>query len=155
MNAAAKTMFALFLASGSMLGQTIDGDNDGLPDAWEAAHGLAAANPADALIDNDGDGMLNLLEYALGGDPRVNDPATRPRAEFTDAFAISFNRRMDPQFSIVAERTDSLSPPAWSTNGLFLSARQEIGLDLERVTYRVTPSVPEPRAQFFRVAVRR
>jgi hypothetical protein len=34
-----------------------------MPDAWERAHGLDAANPADGPRDRDGDGYTNLEEY--------------------------------------------------------------------------------------------
>ncbi len=45
-----------------------DTDNDGLPDYWEVATGLAT-NPAHAQIDSDGDGLSNLAEYRLGTNP--------------------------------------------------------------------------------------
>jgi hypothetical protein len=54
-----------------------DSDMDGLPDAWEVAHGL---DPNDATGDNgadgdpDSDGLVNLDEYNLGTHP--NDPDT-------------------------------------------------------------------------------
>ena len=37
-----------------------DADSDGMPDAWERANGLDPADPADALLDPDGDGHDNL-----------------------------------------------------------------------------------------------
>ena len=43
-----------------------DADGDGLPDAWESAHGLSSA---DALADSDGDGQRNLGEYRSGTNP--------------------------------------------------------------------------------------
>lgn len=46
-----------------------DTDQDGMPDAWELAYGLNLGNPSDALVDSDGDGYANVLEYAIGGDP--------------------------------------------------------------------------------------
>jgi len=40
-----------------------DSDHDGMPDAWEAAHGLSASNAADRNGDADCDGYTNLEEY--------------------------------------------------------------------------------------------
>lgn len=47
-----------------------DSDNDGLPDGWEAAHGLNVLDPADAGSDPDDDGLTSLQEYNAGTDPR-------------------------------------------------------------------------------------
>ena len=46
-----------------------DADGDGLPDDWEAAHGLSAADAGDAALDSDGDGLKNWEEYIAGTDP--------------------------------------------------------------------------------------
>jgi pectate lyase len=40
-----------------------DSDDDGMPDAWEAARGLDPRNPADAPLDRDGDGYTNVEEF--------------------------------------------------------------------------------------------
>ncbi|WP_300670725.1 choice-of-anchor U domain-containing protein [Desulfoluna sp.] len=53
-----------------------DDDNDGMPDAWEQAHGLNPLSPADADLDMDGDGISNAREYALGTLP--DNPADHP-----------------------------------------------------------------------------
>jgi hypothetical protein len=47
-----------------------DNDGDGLPHAWELAHGLDDSNPADALLDSDGDGQDNTTEFLAGTEPR-------------------------------------------------------------------------------------
>lgn len=44
----------------------IDTDRDGLPDAWEIAHGLNPADPGDGPQDPDGDGFTNLEDWLNG-----------------------------------------------------------------------------------------
>jgi len=41
----------------------VDSDRDGMPDAWEKAHGLNPNDPADRNTDRDGDGYTDLEEY--------------------------------------------------------------------------------------------
>lgn len=55
-----------------------DGDGDGLPDAWETAHGLNPADPADASADLNGDGYANIEDFLNGLDPRA------PKTDWTD-----------------------------------------------------------------------
>ena len=40
-----------------------DQDRDGMPDAWEKAHGLNPTDPTDRNADRDGDGYTNLEKY--------------------------------------------------------------------------------------------
>ena len=47
-----------------------DSDRDGMPDAWERAHGLNPASAADGPADADGDLYTNIEEYLNGTDPR-------------------------------------------------------------------------------------
>jgi hypothetical protein len=46
-----------------------DDDNDGMPDVWEANHGLDPLDPDDADDDPDKDGHTNLQEYLSNTDP--------------------------------------------------------------------------------------
>ncbi len=69
----------------------IDSDLDGLPDAWELAHGLKLF-AYDSTADLDGDGRTNLQEYNAGSDPEVDDwphsdvPASTPSIVDTGAY---------------------------------------------------------------------
>lgn len=46
-----------------------DRDGDGLPDGWEEAHGHLDPERKDSLRDEDGDGYLEIEEWACGLDP--------------------------------------------------------------------------------------
>lgn len=49
----------------------LDADGDLIPDDWEVEVGLDPADSADALMDYDQDGLVNLAEFTHGGDPYV------------------------------------------------------------------------------------
>lgn len=49
----------------------LDTDHDGLPDAWENAHGLNPRDAADAVEDSNGDGYTNIEDFINGLDPRA------------------------------------------------------------------------------------
>ncbi len=71
-----------------------DFDHDGLPDAWEIAHGLSTNNPADASFDLDHDGLSNLEEYLAGTDPTAAASALRIDNLFPlpgSGFVLQFN----------------------------------------------------------------
>ena len=53
-----------------------DSDHDGIPDAYEMAHGLDRFNAADAALDRDGDGVSNLDEFILATAADVPDHYT-------------------------------------------------------------------------------
>ena len=44
----------------------LDRDGDGMPDEWEARHGLDPADASDSSADRDGDGYTNIEEWLNG-----------------------------------------------------------------------------------------
>ena len=51
----------------------VDDDGDGLPDAWELEFGLDPADPEDAALDPDDDGLTTLAEFNASTDPNRSD----------------------------------------------------------------------------------
>lgn len=63
--------------SGDWLLLEPDNDFDGMPNAWEIAHGLNPNDPSDAGIDSDNDGLTNFEEFLSGTDPQSGSSAFR------------------------------------------------------------------------------
>lgn len=65
----------------------MDSDGDWMWDDWEVDHGLEPNNPADGLLDADGDGLANQLEFVFmdkGFDPFVANSASFPWSDDPD-----------------------------------------------------------------------
>jgi hypothetical protein len=58
--------------------ESADTDDDGMGDNFEVRFGLNLNDPADALIDNDSDGLSNLDEFQQGTNPLVNEKTILP-----------------------------------------------------------------------------
>jgi hypothetical protein len=99
-----------------------DSDADGLPNAWETAHGLATNNLADAALDLDGDSQSNWQEYIAGTDPADArsylkiDALTAATTGATLTFSAISNKTYTVQY------TDTLGSGSWS-NLVELAAR--------------------------------
>jgi len=90
-----------------------DVDHDGLPDGWEVANGFNTNDASDAVLDTDGDGMLNWQEYVAGTE-HTNalsylkiDSLTAGAGATLTFWAIS-----NKPYSV--EYTDALPTRAWS-----------------------------------------
>ena len=88
-----------------------DSNNNGLPDAWELAHGFALDNPNTASADPDHDGTTNMQEYLAGTDP--HSAASVFRVSITSSgisgFQIAFTTVPDKTYRV--ERAPSPSGP--------------------------------------------
>ncbi len=128
-----------------------DFDHDGLPDEWEAQHGLQTNNPTDAMQDADLDGMANLQEYQAGTDP--NDPlsflqverlflsASEPAAviQFQAASNQTYSVQYQPALEGIWTKLDDVV--AFPTNRL-VSITNALGESEARYYRLVTPRTP-------------
>ena len=69
---------------------------------------------ADAF-DKDNDGLPNLLEYALGGNPNVANASVLPVAGGGNPLTLTFTRLADPAITYVVEASDTLDTGSWSS----------------------------------------
>ena len=133
-------------------------------DLWAGANGIAGARPGD---DGDGDGAINLLEFAFGGDPRIGDAASlRPRIALVSGIDstrvhLTFRRRLDAAVagvSYLPEVTPSLVGTGWVSAGIGdATASTEVGglpAGYEEATVILTEAVPDGDvSRFLRVRV--
>lgn len=103
-----------------------DGDCDGMNDAWEGQVGLDSTSAQDALKDLDGDGLVNLEEYALGTAPGNVDTDGDGESDAVE----------------VANGTDPLRPPNVRPV-LVASGATEFVPGLVRLSATVT-EIPDP-----------
>jgi enediyne biosynthesis protein E4 len=99
-----------------------DEDRDGLPDDWEAEHGLISTNAADASLDADDDGMTNLAEYIARTNP--NDAASRLRMELrasnTDTLTVRFLAASNQTYRL--EHRDAVDFGTWTEWSAFTAS---------------------------------
>lgn len=140
--------------------------NPGGPDlpvpASATFSGWAAQNSSSAVAtdDSDADGLPNLLEYVLNGNPAAADSTVQPVAgvqSFTvggitgDYQTLTFKIRQDAMdVSTLVETSSTLQPNDWAASAVLLS-RQPAGLGMDTLVYRAPlPRSLAPRL-FFRL----
>ena len=120
-----------------------DSDNDGLPDAWERAHGTDPLSP-DADADPDHDGFPNRAEYIAGTDPQDANSLLRLVPTLADAsLDLAFDTVTNRSYRLLS--SESLNVGAWEALTNFPASDQA-----GRATVRLPlPTNSTPR--FFRV----
>lgn len=105
--------------------------------------------PNDALDDADKDGMNNLLEYALGGNPLAADRILPGLlANPGQAAKFRYNSIGDPHLTYIVEATSDLTAPNWT------ELVRRSAYDNQAGSFEVTdPADPIPTKRFFRLRV--
>ena len=141
------------ISSNAVLTVLADTDGDGLPDEWEAAHGLSHTNSIDATLDPDGDGVTNAQEYQAGTDP--NDPQSYLRiggvsCDGTNILRVSFVAISNRTYAVQARENfgDGVSfrnvadVPAAPTNRVVEITRPAGNFTRQQFFRLVTPRTP-------------
>jgi hypothetical protein len=85
---------------------------------WRARNFASNPDAGDPYADPDGDGRINLLEYALGSDPNVSESGSYLNVSYQhDQLLLSFQKgagAKDVDFLI--EGSQNLAPATWSTS---------------------------------------
>ncbi len=93
----------------------MDTDGDGMPDAWEQAHGLNAFSSADAGLDSDGDGLTNLQEYQAGTDPQSAQSVLKISHPGSQGGEFSFTAELVEGKSYTVQFREDLANGSWMT----------------------------------------
>jgi len=131
---------------------------------WLARHfsstDLANPDRSGRTADPDGDGLPNLLEYALGGEP-LNGlsaphptpqlaPAAQAPATQAPALALTFTRIADPALTYTVESSADLSAGSWQALLISTGEANTAGLVTATAPETLTPTSPR---RFLRLRV--
>ncbi len=130
-----------------------DLDQDGMPDVWETAHGFVPNDPADGVLDADGDGMNNRAEFIAGTNPTNNASFLRIDQTLTPGLiTLGFEAMTNRTYMI--ECKDGVNAPLWTrlaefpARSVVITNRVETLLDpgagTNRIYRVVTPRLPPP-----------
>ncbi len=149
-----------------------DTDGDGIPDAYEIANGLSRYNNDAQGTGGDSDGLANILEFAFGLNPNVNDsglleadvpgslltkrgtPTTwyQTTANGTDFRVIYIRRKDAAEAGLVYTPQFSGDMVTWADSAVTPTVIADGG-DVEAVSIKYPFFVAGKKARFFRVGV--
>lgn len=90
----------------------VDGNNDGLPDAWQTQYFGSVTSPdAAPAADPDHDGMTNLQEFLAGTNPSDAASELSLQVVRSGSLTLSFSAMAEKSYTI--EYSDSLTPGSW------------------------------------------
>ncbi len=132
---------------------------------WQSQH-FTAAQISDPSISGDaadpsGDGLCNLLKYALGLDPGEPSASGRPAARFVDVggstyLALSFrhaNAATDLTYTV--EMSSNPATGAWSSGSVAVGPATDNGDGTSTVVYRNTTAQGSPGELLMRLRITR
>jgi hypothetical protein len=144
------------------LAANIDNAGNGLPDWWKLQYGVDMFAPASQ--DSDGDTLDNLLEYALGGHPKIPDLSEAGPVSVVQTIeghpylTVTFSRRKPPAAVnyLLQESGGLLGWSSISPDLRLIAPPADLGAGLERITVRGEHPLDSPEApgrSFMRIAV--
>jgi hypothetical protein len=125
---------------------------------WRQLHFGTAANSGSAAdsADPDGDGLANIVEYALNLDPNVTNPNPLTFAIVAGQLTVSFNRPhpAPADISYIIEVTDDLTSGIWNSGPSYTSqVVTDNGNGTETVTITDLAAVGSNSAHYLRLRI--
>ena len=123
-------------------------------DQWKKDYGISGEAPTD---DHDLDGLANVYEYGLGGDPtNAADQGTSPTYSFeesggTNWLAYVYPRLLDPVgIDYYLELTGNLVVSAWTNDGYFVGGTGSFNGEFDAITNMIST---DPETTFVRLII--